>query len=291
MYDLLLLLAMACTSEPTTPVAPEAEPYYIVSHAATRALRTYDVDGRWLGDLVPAGSFLPGSSQIGLSPDGERVLVATFGDSGVWQVDLGTGADLGPLGGEEHGLTGPSTVSISPDGLVLVADFLGGEVHAYDPATDAWQGPFFETGHLTNPHEIVFVDGEYLVTDFARGSITRFAADGAFVAVVDDGPELRGPLGMVPTPDGRRVLVANNLSHEVVAFNASSGRFRGTLVDGVLSYPEGLELTPDGRELLVTSAQNAAIFRVDLETGELMGQFESQDDDEGVVDVLRVDPR
>jgi len=273
----------------TADTAGHQGPYYIVSNAGSGAMRKYDLDGRYIGDLVAPNSFLPGASQIEVAPDNRTLLVGTFTDEGVWQVDLETGADLGPLPGEDF-LVAPSVFSYRADGALLVSDFIGAVVYAYDFESGEWLGEAFETGHQVNPHEVVPVGDDYLVADYGAGSITRYDADGAFQGVIANGAELRGPLGMLLTPDGERLLVSNNANGTVTSYNPITGEYLGALVSGIgLAYPEGLAITPDG-ELLVASPQNTTIFRVDIETGEVLGEFEHVDGDEGTVDVLLVQP-
>ena len=279
----------AADTADTANTAGPQDPYYIVSNAGTGAMRKYDLDGKYIGDLVAPNSFLPGASQIAVAPDSRTLLVGTFSDEGVWQVDLETGADLGPLPGEDF-LVGPSNFGYRADGALLVSDFLGGAVYAYDYAGGVWLGEAFEAGHQTNPHEVIQHGGGYLVTDYRQGSITRYDAEGAFVGVLADGEELRGPLGMLLTPDGERLLVSNNGPGTVTSYEPDTGELLGTLAEGIgLAYPEGLAITPDG-DLLVASPQNTTIFRVDIETGEVLGEFEHVEGDEGTVDVLLVQP-
>lgn len=289
---LWLFTLLACKtpteSETPPPSEPAADPYYIVSSAPVGGMHRFDLDGNHLGDLVAPNTELPGASQIGLDPTGAVLLVATYDNGNVRQIDLETGEGLGRLPGSGM-LTGPSTISHHADGRVLVADFLGGTVQGYDPATEAWSEAL--TGaDMRNPHEILEVDGDYLVTDYGNGEILRFGPDGVYIETLADGPELAGPLGMVLSPDGTELLVTNNANNDVIAFDPVTGDVLRTVVSDIgLQFPEGLEITPDG-DLLIASPRNNTIYRVDIATGQEIDTFETVDTMDGTVDVLLVTP-
>jgi len=286
----------ACTpadTEPspdTEPAATEApEPFYLVSNAPTGAMNKHAPDGSYLGDLIAPNTVLDGASQIDLTPDGRTLLVSSFSDS-VHTFDAITGEDLGAFPPNDA-LRGVSVFAYRPDGVLLVSDFKGGAVHAFDLEERAWLGEFFAPGHLTNPHEVVHIHDSYLVADYGAGAIVRFNTDGSFRDVLADGPDLRGPLGMIMAPDGERLLVTNNHTGRVSIYDPQSGEHLGVLAQDIgLMYPEGMELTPEG-ELLVASPRNTTIFRISADDGAVLGQFEQPAAAEGTVDVLWVAPQ
>ena len=69
--------------------------------------------------------------------------------------------------------------------------------------------------------------------------------------------------GTVFTPDGKTVLVARMGGGGLAGFEASTGRYLGTLLDFVPN-PRHILISPDGRTLYASGNQSGAIGRYDL---------------------------
>jgi DNA-binding beta-propeller fold protein YncE len=69
--------------------------------------------------------------------------------------------------------------------------------------------------------------------------------------------------GTVFTPDGKTVLVARMGGGGLAGFEASTGRYLGTLLDFVAN-PRHILISPDGRTLYASGNQSGAVGRYDL---------------------------
>lgn len=277
--------AVVCVGASTA----DAEQSYLV--AGADSILRYSLEGDYLGELVSPGTTLTTASQFAVSPDGGTLYVGTYqAGSNVSIFDARTGAYRGNL--DDGGpLRAPSVISFSKGGSLLVSDFLGGEVYAYDPQTQQRIGAFFTGGNLVNPHEVLQVDGGYLVSDYGRSRVNRYNDDGTFDSVflqAGAATQLSRPLDMLISDDGGELFVSNNASGRVTVYDTQTGDLLRTIGAGNLRFPEGLAWAPDG-SLIVANAGQGTVRRFDAQTGALLDTFEQVPGlTQGLTDVLLV---
>jgi len=117
--------------------------------------------------------------------------------------------------------------------------------------------------------------GRVLVSNAGDGSVKEFDALGGFGGnlVAPGAGGLRGPAGLLWTPEGR-LLVASRDGDAVLEFDGASGAFLRVLVAGgasPLDAPFGMTLGPEGA-LYVTS-EPGAVLRYDRADGTFLGAF------------------
>ncbi|GFG49753.1 gluconolactonase [Mycolicibacterium agri] len=135
----------------------------------------------------------------------------------------------------------PSGLGFRPDGTLLIASTANRTLLRYD-------GESVET--LVDLSPVVPADIGDMVVDgagrayvgaqaFEGGTIVRVDADGSVTVVAED---LDFPNGMVITPDGRTLIVAESIGRRLTAFTIDAG---GGLTDRLV-FAEGLDGPPDG---------------------------------------------
>lgn len=194
----------------------------LVASAGDARIVEFDAHGRFVADLVPAGSGgLLEPIALAIAPDG-TLLVADRAANAVRRYDLGSGAPLGDLvEPAAGGLEAPYGLAFSPEGTLVVSTDTGGLVE-FDPATGQ------------RLRQLVEPDAGGL--HHARGVL------------------------YIPTPDhtARRLLVASGEDHNVLEFDPRTGAFVGVFNGGdfvgKLRDPWGLRMGPDGH-VYVSSAR------------------------------------
>ena len=225
----------------------------------------------WGSGSVPCagGNGLNYPTSVAVSPDGKSVYVAS-GDSDAvarFNRNTTTGAIAQPAGSsgcvgetgwpcaDGHGLGGPSSVAVSPDGKsVYVAS--GNGVARFNRNTT--------TGAITEPAG-------------SAGCISNTGAGGCA-----DGHALVAARSVAVSPDGKSVYVASFFSDAVVRLKRKrSGAITqpagsagcvsetgaGPCADGHGLYaPAGVALSPDGLSVYVASYDSDGVARLDRDT-------------------------
>jgi len=181
-YPSGLLLVVVALSAPSSYGASfgsscHKEPRLLVSNSRGDDIVAYSQnDGRFLGELVPAGSGgLEEPDTMVIGPDG--YLYVTSGPdpstSEVLRYDVDTGAFIDVFA-SGNGLDRPYGLAFGPDGYLYVASFLSDQILRFD----AWTGAFVDVfatgdalpGGLNGPDYLLFgPDGLLYVT--TQGSV------------------------------------------------------------------------------------------------------------------------
>jgi DNA-binding beta-propeller fold protein YncE len=229
----------ASASGAADPVPPRM---YYVSGFGESAIRGFPVqsDG-WIGGSTEGTRYSlaqPMSEAIVFSPDGRRVYVTDRADPGsVEGFSLGEDGGLTALPGSPYPTGGdyPVGLAFSPDGRRLFAT----NYNALLPYT----------GFLTGNGSVTAFDVA------ANGSLERVPGP----ATTDSGG--LEPIGIVVSPDGRRLYVTHNSSPVISMFDiAGDGRLTsaGTVPSGA-GGADGIAIAPDGRHLYVGNTNNQIV--------------------------------
>jgi YVTN family beta-propeller protein len=183
---------------------------------------------------------------------------------------------------------GPHEVAVSPDGRVAyVANygahgiFREGEAPKFEPGAsltivDLEKRRVRATVDLkphTQPHGIhASRDGRlvWVTTEASQSVLEIDAASGKILRSWKTGQDVSHMV--VPTPDERKLYVANIGSGSVTVIDRSTG--------GVKSVPtgagaEGIDVSPDGREVWVTNRGANTVSVIDVKTDAVAASFES----------------
>ena len=194
--------------------------------ASGAALRTYF-------DACPTALAAPFDVAVG--PDGD-LYVSCEGSDAIHRFETATGTSLGFfVSGGCGGLALPRGLVFAPNGDLLVASGLTGEILAYDGAGCEFAGVFVDSG--------------------------------------GNGGGPIDPWGLVVHQG--RLLVASRFPSRVEEFDADTGDFVQTLVasgSGGLAGPTALAFGPDG-DLYVTSFEDDAVRRYDGTSGAFVSVF------------------
>jgi YVTN family beta-propeller protein len=181
---------------------------------------------------LPTGK---GPHEVTTSPDGAIAYVTNYGAYAVFREE--------------------SERRMEPGNTITVLDLAKRKVKAT-----------YDLGKYTQPHGIwVSRDGArlWVTCEGTRAVIELDAKSGALERAWTTGQEISHML--VPTPDGRKLYVANIGSGSVTVIDRDSGSVNSIATgDGA----EGIDVTPDGREVWVTNrgANTISVIRVEDDT-------------------------
>ena len=119
-------------------------------------------------------------------------------------------------------------------------------------------------------------DGTIYVADAGLQAIVALDPEGRVLRVVGGKDDLVNPADVVLCPDGSRLYVSDSKAHQVVVFDAASGRKLSTLGeagegDGQFGFPTSLAFGPEGN-LFVVDQINARV-QVFAEDGEYLDKI------------------
>lgn len=281
-------------------LAPAGDRLYAVREEAEGQVTAFALDDERLRHLstVPTGGADP--CHLAVDPSGRFLLTANYSSGSVAvhpilpdgalgeRTDLVTHVGTGPVTERQAG-PHAHMITADPSGRTLLAVDLGADsIYAYTLDTD--------NGHLalraanrmrpgSGPRHLVFGRGGYfaylaneldstvsaLSYDLESGKI----GETAVLPTAPSSPDRPNyPGGIVLSPDGRHVYVANRGDESITAFAVSEDGAELTPAgrwDCGGSWPRHLTLTPDGRALFCANqySGNVAVFAVDAESGAL----------------------
>jgi sugar lactone lactonase YvrE len=171
----------------------------------------------------------------------------------------------------------PSGLGFRPDGLLLIASTEHRQVLSYDGDTVAT---------VADLSDIVPADlGDMVIDDVGRAYVGSQARKGGVIVRVDPddtttvvAEDLDFPNGMVITPDGATLIVAESIGRRLTAFTiAADGslRDRRVFADGLDGPPDGICLDAEGG--VWTSMTLAKRFDRIVEGGDITDRFDIGD--------------
>lgn len=155
----------------------------------------------------------------------------------------------------------PREMVVGPDGVLYVCSALGDAILRYDVETGRFLGVHVSSG-LNNPTHMVFdSQGRLYVASADTDQVIRYSADGLGSTVFATGIDTRG---LVFSPDGAELWVANRLANSIVRLNATTGASLGALIPGGtsgLTSPQAIALDSDGNLFVASAGSNSIIRR------------------------------
>jgi DNA-binding beta-propeller fold protein YncE len=267
----LLWLGIATVAALFTAGPVSAAPFVYVANHNGNSVSQFDVSvGGLLAPLAPptepAGG---GPFGVSVSPDGSSVYVAN-GDASVSQYDVGAGGTLQPKSPPAVPANGtPFGIAMTPDGqsVYVTGGFGGGGVSQYDVgaggALHPKSPPTVPAGHF--PAGVaVSPDGQSVyVTNFdfflaPDDDVFQYDVGSGGALTPKDPPTVKagfGPAGVVVSPDGGSVYVANGLN-DVSQYDVGPGgnlQPKDPPIVPAGSYPQAVAVSRDGESAYVTN--------------------------------------
>ncbi len=184
------------------------------------------------------------------NPANGRMLVS--GGNSVVSFDVVANTSTTLVTSGSGGLSTATGMALDPSGNLLVASRGNSSILKYNSSTGALIGTLVATGAngLSQPEGLLVVGTRLYVSSSGNNRIIVFDANtGAFIAtLVNSGVGgLNGPRGLAYLIEGDRLLVASNLTNQVLAYNATSGNVVGQFNDlQAPQSPVGLAVGPNG---------------------------------------------
>lgn len=262
---------------------------YVCDSSDGQVLR-YNAKGTYAGVFIntgPNAPQLPNDILPGSYDDIAQYVYVSGFSSGIRRYNRSTGAyvDTVSVAGSS-GVFAPTSMTFGDPGNfdfnLYATNYQpngGGNVPGvwrFNPVTPAFLNYFVGTSYV--PNTIVFGTGDDLfVSDPTNNVIKRYDGNtGAFIGNFTSGMPLNRPRGILF--NGGHLYVANELSDNVLRFNASTGAYEDTFIPagGPMTRPTQLTFGPDGHlYVLGRNAIGSTIFRFNGASGAYNEEFVS----------------
>ena len=207
--------------------------------------------------LTPEGDQIPVSDlplNMVLSNDGRRLLVTTNGngDQTINVIDLQTGQSAQALSVKKSWLG----LAFAPDGKrFFVSGGDDNEVIVFE----------FANGKAEQSAKIILGSGDYhKLNDRDRAEARRKGLG-----------EYAFPAGIAVTPDGKRLYVAENLTHKVAVVDLATQQVVTKIAVG--EYPYDCEVSGDGKRVYVSNWGSRSVTVIDPANNQVVGAVPVQD--------------
>ena len=198
----------------------------------------------------------------------------------------------GSPGSGDGQFSGPSTVSVSSNGDVYVADPGNSRIQAFDSQgkyLSQFGSPGSGNGQFRHPSDLAFAaNGDILVVESGNSRVQIFDAQGHYLSKF--GYSARKPTGIAIAPDGR--LYVSTFYHHVVQIYSASGTYlsafgsaTGGNANGQFNGPNKVDFSPNG-QLFVSDSNNDRIQVLDG-NGIYLSQFGATGSDDERIDFPR----
>jgi YVTN family beta-propeller protein len=247
----LPLMAFAQQRRAANAQTPEGSDRKLPGRISTRTL----LPNGWT--LTPEGAQIPTSDlpmNMELSRDGRWLLVTTNGngDQVVEVIDLAAGRSAQTITVRKSWLG----LAFAPDGKrFFVSGGDDNEVLIFD----------FADGTATEAGKIMLGSSQYHALDDRQRDEARRKGSGEFAF----------PAGIAATPDGKRLYVAENLTHKVAVVDLTSNQVITKISVG--EYPYDCAISNDGRRVYVSNWGARSIAVIDPATNQVIGNIQTGD--------------
>jgi YVTN family beta-propeller protein len=207
--------------------------------------------------LTPEGTQVPVSDlplNMVLSNDGRFLLVTTNGngDQTINVIDLQTGQNAQTVSVKKSWLG----LAFAPDGKrFFVSGGDDNEVMIFD----------FDNGKAEESGKIILGSGDYHKLNDSERAEARRKGLGEFAF----------PAGIAVTPDGKRLYVAENLTHKVAVVDLATRQVITKIAVG--EYPYDCEVSGDGKRVYVSSWGSRAVAVIDPDNNQVINNIAVQD--------------
>ena len=201
-----------------------------------------------LSGLAPAQVFRPGD-----------LAVTNYQPPGLFRVDRAGVATAVP--GASSALRGPSGVTTTPDGAVLVADFTANAIVRFEASGSSAPLVLGLGGPIRLAAER---DGSVIVTEISPPRISRIF-HGTAIPLVTFASALQRPFGVCIEPDGNIVFTTDR-TPGLYRLDAQTSVVTPIAVGAPFQLPQGVALFPNG-DFAVIDGVTDSVFRVDRSTG------------------------
>jgi YVTN family beta-propeller protein len=207
--------------------------------------------------LTPEGRQIPVSDlplNMVLSRDGRYLLVTTNGngDQTIDLIDLNLNRSVQVISIKKSWLG----LVFAPDGnRFFVSGGDDNEVLIFD----------FAAGHATQTGKILLGSSEYHALNDVQRQAARVAGRGEYAF----------PAGLAATPDGKRLLVAENLTNKVAVVDLATRKVLTKIPVG--EYPYDCVITSDGRRAYVSNWGSRSVAVIDTSSNQVVGEVQTGD--------------
>jgi len=207
--------------------------------------------------LTPEGAQIPTSDlplNMVLSDDGRYLLVTTNGngDQMIEVIDLNASQSVQRISVKKSWLG----LAFAPDGKrFFVSGGDDNEVMIFD----------FAAGKATEAGKIILGSSDYHKLDEKARAEARRKGLGEFAF----------PAGLAVTPDGKRLYVAENLTHKVAVVDLMNQQVVTKIEVG--EYPYDCEMSPDGKRVYVSIWGGRSIAAIDTTENRVAGTIQTGD--------------
>lgn len=242
-----------------------------VSSRGNSSVKTFDLDGNYLGNFVAPGyGGLSGTEDILFHPDG-RILVSGFQNTAIKSYDGENGIYLGDFS-SGYSLATPSKMSIGPDSLIYVTQWgtTQNKVVRFDLEGN-FVDEFTSVGVPNGLGHIWDADGDFYIAQYGNGGngiIKRFDPDGKDLGTFINSAILQGPTNIWWGPGGDMYITDWTVGN--VLRYSSSGSYKGVWAAGMVN-PEGVATLPNG-DILIGDWGVDAVHQFDS-LGTSLGNF------------------
>lgn len=242
-----------------------------VSSRGNNSVKTYDLEGKYLGNFVAPGyGGLSGTEDILFHPDG-RILVSGFQNTAIKSYDGESGVYLGDFS-SGYSLATPSKMSIGPDSLIYVTQWgaTQNKVVRFD-LDGNFVDEFTAVGVPNGLGHIWDANGDFYIAQYGNGGngiIHRFGPDGQDKGTFINSAIIQGPTNIWWGPAGDMYITDWTVGN--VLRYSSSGSYKGVWATGMVN-PEGVATLPNG-DVLIGDWGVDAVHRFDS-LGTSLGNF------------------
>jgi len=219
----------------------------VVADMGQNAVREFHEQSGVLVQTI--GSQMGSPRDVLADPSGAYVYEANASLGTVRRVDMAAGSSTLLIASGSGGLTKPTALALDGLGGLLVADSTNNVVRRYNAASGAYLGDLFApgAGGLVGPMGLAIDGSGDVYISAADNAVYKWNGSSMSTFVSAGSAGLNRPLGMAFNPANGNLLVASNLTNQVLEYDGTTGAFVRVFTDEYgISQPYGVRLGPTG---------------------------------------------